>query len=212
VINAPDGVSVSSPQAVRIASGAASVGIMSQKNTDISALKDFTVAAGQAVSLFARKTGMKLFAAGGKLQLWAQNDAIEATAKQDITLTSVEGRIELAAETELVISCGGSYIKLAGGNIELGCPNNILLKSTNVQKMSKSDYRVPPVKPPRGFQGKFTLRCHTTNEPMPHIYYRLTTAEGEVYSGVTDASGHTMIVYTNMPDSIDIELTENQGE
>ncbi len=46
VLNAPQGVSISSPQAVRLSSGSASVGIVSQQNTDISALKRFTVAAG----------------------------------------------------------------------------------------------------------------------------------------------------------------------
>ncbi|EQB1759074.1 type VI secretion system Vgr family protein, partial [Enterobacter hormaechei] len=55
VLNAPQGVSISSPQAVRLSSGSASVGIMSQQNTDISALKRFTVSAGEAVSLLAAK-------------------------------------------------------------------------------------------------------------------------------------------------------------
>ena len=67
VLNAPEGVSITSPQAVRMASGRASVGIISQQNTDISALKRFTVAAGEAVSMLARKAGMKLFAAKGKV-------------------------------------------------------------------------------------------------------------------------------------------------
>lgn len=66
VLNAPEGVSITSPQAIRMASGSASVGIMSQQNTDISALKRFTVAAGEAVSMLARKAGMKLFAATRK--------------------------------------------------------------------------------------------------------------------------------------------------
>jgi len=59
ILNAPEGVSITSPQAVRVASGAASVGIMSRQNTDISALKRFTVAAGEAVSMLARKAGSR---------------------------------------------------------------------------------------------------------------------------------------------------------
>lgn len=68
ILNAPEGVSITSPQAVRVASGAASVGIMSQQNTDISALKRFTVAAGEAVSVLARKAGMKLLLLREKLK------------------------------------------------------------------------------------------------------------------------------------------------
>lgn len=62
--------------------GSASVGIVSQQNTDISALKRFTVSAGEAVSLLARKAEMKLFAAKGKIEIRAQDDALEATAKR----------------------------------------------------------------------------------------------------------------------------------
>ena len=78
---------------------------------------------------------MKLFAAKGKIEIQAQDDALEATAKKDITVTSVEGRVEITAAEELVVNCAGAYIRLSGGNIELGCPGNILLKSANVQKL-----------------------------------------------------------------------------
>ncbi|MCS5933166.1 DUF2345 domain-containing protein [Klebsiella pneumoniae subsp. pneumoniae] len=88
---------------------------------------------------------MKLFAAKGKMEIQAQDDALEATAKKDITVTSVEGRVEITAAKELVVNCAGAYIRLSGGNIELGCPGNILLKSANVQKMGKADFRVPPL-------------------------------------------------------------------
>jgi type VI secretion system secreted protein VgrG len=68
---------------------------------------------------------MKLFAAKGKVEIQAQDDALEAIAKKDITVTSAEGKVEITAATELVVNCGGAYIKLSNGNIELGCPGNI---------------------------------------------------------------------------------------
>jgi type VI secretion system secreted protein VgrG len=43
-------------------------------NADIGVLKKFTVAAGEAISLFAQKLGMKLVAASGKLEIQAQQD------------------------------------------------------------------------------------------------------------------------------------------
>ncbi|EPI7968824.1 type VI secretion system tip protein VgrG [Cronobacter sakazakii] len=141
VLNAPEGVSITSPQAVRVASGSASVGIMSQQNTDISALSRVTVAAGEAVSVLAKQAGMKLFAAKGKVEIQAQDDALEALAKKEVTVTSTEGRVDITAATELVINCGGAYIRLSDGNIELGCPGNILLRSTNAQKMSPYEYK-----------------------------------------------------------------------
>lgn len=206
VLNAPQGVSISSPQAVRLSSGSACVGIVSQQNTDISALKRFTVAAGEAVSLLARKAGMKLFAAKGKIEIQAQDDALEATAKKDITVTSVEGRVEITAAEELVVNCAGAYIRLSGGNIELGCPGNILLKSANVQKMGKADFRVPPLELPEGFEERFTVKDQKTGDIVPFARYRITTEKGQVFEGRADADGKTASVYTALPESIKIEL------
>ena len=206
VLNAPQGVSISSPQAVRLSSGSASVGIVSQQNTDISALKRFTVSAGEAVSLLARKAEMKLFAAKGKIEIQAQDDALEATAKKDITVTSVEGRVEITAAKELVVNCAGAYIRLSGGNIELGCPGNILLKSANVQKMRKADFRVPPLELPEGVEERFTVKDQKTGEIVPFARYRITTEKGQVFEGREDADGKTASVYTALPESIKIEL------
>ena len=203
---APQGVSISSPQAVRLSSGSASVGIVSQQNTDISALKRFTVAAGEAVSLLARKAGMKLFAAKGKIEIQAQDDALEATAKKDITVTSVEGRVEITAAEELVVNCAGAYIRLSGGNIELGCPGNILLKSANVQKMGAADYDANKPELPVGFSEFFTAKDEESGEILPFTRYRITTGEGKVFEGRTDAEGKTVAVYTALPDALHIEL------
>ena len=206
VLNAPQGVSISSPQSVRVASGSASVGIMSQQNTDISALKRFTVAAGEAISLLAVKAGMKLFAAKGKVEIQAQDDALEAVAKKDISVTSVEGRVEITAAKELVVNCAGAYIRLRGGNIELGCPGNILLKSVNVQKMGAADYDAKEPQLPVGFSEFFTARDEESGEIMPFTRYRITTGEGKVFEGRTDAEGKTVAVYTSLPDALHVEL------
>ncbi|WP_260232680.1 MULTISPECIES: type VI secretion system Vgr family protein [unclassified Enterobacter] len=206
VLNAPEGIGISSPQAVRVSSGSASVGIMSQQNTDISALKRFTVAAGDAISMLAAKAGMKLFAAKGKVEIQAQDDALGAIAKKDITVTSVEGKVEITSAKELVLNCAGAYIRLSGGNIELGCPGNILLKSVNVQKMGKTDFRVPPLELPKGFEERFTVKDQKTGEIVPFARYRITTEKGQIFEGRADAQGKTASVYTALPESLKIEL------
>jgi len=206
ILNAPEGVSVTSPRTVRVASGSASVGIMSQQNTDISAMKRFAVAAGEAISMLARKAGMKLFAAKGKVDIQAQDDALEAVAKKDITVTSVEGRVEIAAAKEIVVNCGGAYIRLKDGNIEFGCPGNILLKSANVQKLGPANYRVPPLEMPKGFEEHFIIRDEKTGKLVPYARYRITTEKGDVFEGRADAEGKTASIFTATPESLKIEL------
>ncbi|MCS3425376.1 type VI secretion system secreted protein VgrG [Rahnella sp. BIGb0603] len=145
LIHAPQGIGIVSPKAVRLASGGESIGLMSGNNTDISAGKSFTAVAGETLSLLASKSGMKLIAAKGKIDIQAQDDNIEALAKKDISITSVEGQISVAASKELVLTCGGAYIKISDGNIELGAPKNILLKAANVQKAGPASINSPPL-------------------------------------------------------------------
>lgn len=134
VLNAPQGVSISSPKGIRLSSELESVGIVAGGHADISVIKQFTAVAGEAISLLALKIGIKLIAAKGKLKIQAQKDSIEALACKNITLTSHEDSVTITAAKEILLNCGGAYIKLSNGNIELGCPENIILHSVNVQK------------------------------------------------------------------------------
>ncbi|EPL4526963.1 type VI secretion system Vgr family protein [Enterobacter asburiae] len=206
ILNAPEGVSITSPQAIRMASGSASVGIMSQQNTDISALKRFTVAAGEAVSVLARKAGMKLFAAKGKVEIQAQDDALEAIAKKDVTVTSVEGKVVITGATELVVNCDGAFMKLAGGHMELGAPGNILLKCANVQKMGSADYDAPKPELPQGYSDNFIAQDKESGDILANTRYRITTADGSVYEGRTDSEGKTAEIFGAAKSKINIEL------
>lgn len=205
VLNAPQGVSISSPEGVRVSSGSASVGIVAQNNVDISVMKRFTVAAGEAISMLARQAGMKLFAAKGKVEIQAQDDALEAIAKKDITVTSAEGKIKITAATELVVNCGGAYIKLSNGNIELGCPGNILLKCANVQKMGAASLNTPAPEFPKGYGGIYSL-TDEEGKIIAHTEYKVTTADGQVFHGISDDNGKTLPIYTSMPGKLKIEI------
>ncbi|MFK8832212.1 type VI secretion system tip protein VgrG [Klebsiella michiganensis] len=205
VLNAPQGVSISSPEGVRVSSGSASVGIVAQNNADISAMKRFTVAAGEAISMLARQAGMKLFAAKGKVEIQAQDDALDAIARKDITVTSAEGKIEITAATELVVNCGGAYIKLSGGNIELGCPGNILLKCANAQKMGAASLNTPAPEFPKGYGGVYSL-TDEEGKIIPQTEYKVTTADGQVFHGISDDNGKTLQIYTSMPGKLKIEI------
>ncbi|EKM0533797.1 type VI secretion system tip protein VgrG, partial [Cronobacter turicensis] len=206
--HAPEGIGIVSPKSVRMASGGASVGLMSGKNTDISAGESITLAATKTVSLFAQGEGMQLFAGAGKMDIQAQKGELNAEAQQDITINSAEGKVTINASQELSITCGGAYIKLSGGDIELGAPGNILLKCANAQKMGPASLNAPPRTFPKGYGEGFTLKDHESGEIQPFTFFRITTGEGEVYEGVSDEHGKTMRVFTAMPSELKIEFPD----
>ncbi|HGH4599619.1 type VI secretion system tip protein VgrG [Enterobacter hormaechei] len=202
---APHGIGIVSPEAIRVASGEHSVGIVSGKNTDISAAKSFTVAAKETVSLFAQGEGMQLFSGNGVVDIQAQRDAMNIQALKDVSVVSNTGKITINASQELLMTCGGAYIRMSGGNIEFGCPGNILLKAANVQKMGAANINVPAKELPMGFGGSYVL-ADDKDIPFSKTMYRITTSEGAVFSGETDEEGNTLPVFTAFPSDMKIEI------
>lgn len=180
------------------------MGIMSGSNTDISAGKNFTAAAGESISLFANTEGMKLIAGKGKVDIQAQDDELSMLAKNDIEITSSEGTVTITSAKELVLACGEGYIKLSGGNIEIADPQNILFKSANWQKMGSASIDSPPLEFPKGYGGSYILQDRD-GELLANIPYKVTTVEGNVYSGISDEQGKTIPIYTDFPAGLKFE-------
>ncbi|MEH4333938.1 DUF2345 domain-containing protein, partial [Enterobacter ludwigii] len=210
--SAPAGIGILSPEAVRLASGGASIGLMSGKNTDISTGQSFTVAASEALSLFAQAAGMKMYAGAGKVDIQAQADAMNVSALQDITITSGQGSVKVNASQELVLSCGGAYIKLSGGNIELGCSGNILLKAANVNQTGPATLDTPPLTFLKGYGGSFTVTDPESGDIKPFTSYKVTSPDGEVLEGISDSSGKTAPFYSSTPGNVKIEFPREQKD
>lgn len=143
------------------------------KNTDISTGQSFTVAASEAVSLFAQAAGMKMYAGAGTVDIQAQADAMNVSALQDITVASGQGSVKVNASKELILSCGGAYIKLSGGNIELGCSGNILLKAANVNQTGPARLDTPPVTFPKGYSEGFITTSSASGAVKPFTTYKI---------------------------------------
>ncbi|WP_429469328.1 type VI secretion system Vgr family protein [Paraburkholderia sp. WSM4175] len=118
------------------------------KNADWSVVKRFTVAAGERISLFAQKFGIKIFAAKGPVEFQAQSDAMSFIADKDVTVASVNGKVNLSAAKELILECGGAFIHMKDGSITLGGPLDLFIKTITVQKKGKASMRNPVSLPP----------------------------------------------------------------
>ncbi len=60
---------------------------------------------------------MRAYAAKGKLELQAQDDAIEAIARKVIKIISTEDKIELSSAKEIDIKAGGSQLIVNGNGV-----------------------------------------------------------------------------------------------
>ena len=68
--------------------------------------------------------GMKLHAASGNVNVQAQSDGFTLTASQAVDIQSTAASITISAPEKILLNGGGGYIKIEGGNIEVGTSGN----------------------------------------------------------------------------------------
>ncbi|QMI44976.1 MULTISPECIES: type VI secretion system Vgr family protein [Burkholderia] len=146
------GILASAPASIGIVAGGGvqiaaqdNIAATAGKSADFSVMGRLTAAAGELVSLFAQKLGIKIFAAKGPVEVQAQSDAMSLAAAKDVTVASVNGKVKVSAAKELILESGGAFIQLKDGNITLGGPLDLFLKVITIQKKGpESLYGVTP--------------------------------------------------------------------
>ena len=133
LVSAPEGIAQVTGKSLQQSAGDNIIST-SGGHTDFSALKRFTVAAGERVSLFAQKLGIKMFAGKGKVEIQAQGDEMTLDALKDIRISSSEGKLIISAKQEIVLTSGGGYIRIADGTVECAAPDKIIERGAVWQK------------------------------------------------------------------------------
>lgn len=200
VASAPAGIALTTPANIQL-SARQNLIATANDSADISVRKRFSVAAGEAISLFAHKLGMKLFAARGPVDIQAQTDAMTLQADKALTLNSND-EIVLNAKQGITLVSRGAYIKIKDGSIEIGAPGELRIKNDNVgwggsaslDKALTAMVLEDPVYQ-NSMQGGFQIKNTANDSPKPHARYRIEAADGSVVRGVTDENGDTQSHY-----------------
>ncbi|CDY76720.1 VgrG protein [Caballeronia glathei] len=212
VASAPAGMALTSGHHLQLAAQGnltASAG----GSADIGVLRKFTVAAGEAISLFAQKLGVKLIAAKGKVEIQAQSDEMTLAALKDVTITSTEGKLVLAAEKEVWIGAGGSYIRITPQGIENGTPGDILEKCAAWNRPGPASMRVRAptfarIPDTKQFSQKFDLSQFIAHDPASKenwagVEYEIRNAQGKLLrAGTTNEDGITDRVFTDKSETV----------
>lgn len=189
-VASPAGIVLSTQQSAQIAADR-QVSVVSGENANVAAGKSLIMAAAEKISLFVQQAGMKLFAAKGTVELAAQSDEMRIYADQNMTLTSNQGRIVIEAKQELMLKCGGSYIRITANGIEDGTRGPRTIKSASFSRQGPSSVAehmnaLPNTK----FNDPYVLRNRITGEVLKNHPYELVRADGTRLTGMTNEQGH----------------------
>ncbi|WP_186036574.1 type VI secretion system Vgr family protein [Burkholderia gladioli] len=212
LIAAPAGIALSTQDSVHVSSEH-QTNIVSGQSTFISSGKSLVASVAEKISLFVQNAGMKLFAAKGKVEIQAHADNVEVTAQKSVKVLSATESVEAVAKQEILLTSGGAYIRLSGGNIEVHAPGKIDIKGathnfSGPTSLSKSMNEWPNMP----HDEEFILRHHATGQPMGNRRFELTRADGSVITGRTNANGGTGVQKSSMIEGMRLKfLPEGEG-
>lgn len=164
--------------------------LVSEENTHLATGRSFIAAAAEKISLFVQKAGMKLFAANGPVEMSAHTDEMRLNAALDLSLTSKK-RVVIEATEEIILKCGGSYVRLTKDGIEDGTRGARTIKSASFSRLGPSSVAehmnsLPQTK----FNYPYILRDRISGEVLKNHPYEIIRADGTRLSGVTNELGH----------------------
>ncbi|MCO6524174.1 MAG: DUF2345 domain-containing protein, partial [Candidatus Schmidhempelia sp.] len=146
---APSGMADVTPSSIQQTAGD-NIIQTAQNSVDVNAFKRFMVTAGNLISLFANKMGIKIFASKGNIDIQAQNNELLLTAKQAMKITSTDDEVIVSANKKLTLTCDGVAIVLENGSIKLIAPGDIQALAASFSVVGPSSYSSPAPELPAG--------------------------------------------------------------
>ena len=196
LLASPNGIALTTPENI-ILQASQDIAESASGSINLSAQKNIIGHAQDKISLFAAQKGLRAYAAKGKLELQAQDDAIEAIAKKVIKLISTEEKIELTSPKEIVLTAGGSQLKInangvfstTGGKFESKAGQHLFATGAKVS------YEVPEL-PKIGPSAIKFLFTSIFGEAIPEAKVIVfdDLEKHTLWEGVTDKNGLTPLL------------------
>ncbi|MCH7338295.1 type VI secretion system Vgr family protein [Acinetobacter higginsii] len=195
LLHSPAGIGLSSNEDIHV-SADGQINQIAGDSINLSTQKNLIGHAQNRISLFAAQNGIKQVAAKGKFEVQAQSDGLDLLAKQGIQIISTESQIQISSPKEIVITAGGSQIKLngsgifpvTGGKFEVKAGQHLFMSGSSVSTQSS----LPP--PPKRGQGVLELlHDYKHGEFVKQGGYQVIDSLGQQFSGQLDDKGFVRV-------------------
>ncbi len=187
----PAGIALASAKGTHVHAGA-EVTLSSGMDTNIAVGKSLLASVAEKISLFAFNAGIKLFAAKGKVEVQAQSNDLDLIAEKVVRLLSTTSRIEIHAKEEVMISAGGSFVKINASGITNGTSGTWTAEASmhTMPGPATKSYVMPHLLKPELQKTDVEFR-HLTDwgAPLAGAAYKATLSDGSIRKGMLDALG-----------------------
>ncbi|MDF3836058.1 DUF2345 domain-containing protein, partial [Cupriavidus basilensis] len=164
------------------------------------------------ISTFAQNGDVRHIAHQGQMLLQTQHNVMRLEADQSVDVTSSESHVIVAAKEHITLLCGGVYIKLQGGNIELGMPGAFTTKAGSYDFIGPSStsaaFNAWDTSP---FDERFQALL-PNGSPAKNRRYVMIRADGTRIEGRTDGEGYVSLQRGMTTERIALEWPSSQEQ
>ncbi|KXO80053.1 type VI secretion system protein [Acinetobacter venetianus] len=212
LLASPNGIALTTPENI-ILQASQDIAESASGSINLSAQKNIIGHAQDKISLFAAQKGLRAYAAKGKLELQAQDDAIEAIAKKVIKLISTEDKVELTSPKEIVLTAGGSQLKINADGIFSTTGGKFESKAGQHLFMGGATVNAELPKMPKGgvFSRRFDFSDIFNLENLKEeVRFKvINKTKNTEYIGVLDEMGRTPRIFSDSSDTVEIQFISN---
>ncbi|NHB57550.1 type VI secretion system tip protein VgrG [Acinetobacter sp. 194] len=128
LLASPDSIGLTAAKDIHV-NALNSLTLGSGNSTNLSTDEHFIVNAKKKMSLFAGEEDFKLYAAKGKLDVQAQDNELNLSARTEVKISSSDGKVEINSPTEIVLKAKNSAIRIDGNGVTVITPNQFTAKA-----------------------------------------------------------------------------------
>ena len=188
-LTAPAGVALSTPKTI-VSYAGVNVDTVAQQHLQMTSGQRCNINAGKGISLFAHHDGIAQIAHYGKFLMQSQHDDMQLDSAKNVRITSGARLVAMAHDEITLITTGGAYLKLSGGDVEIGGPGPLTVKTNghhwNGPARAATDL-------PSFSEGELSrtprLLRATDGKPVEGMKLHLERDGDSAVSGVSDAAG-----------------------
>lgn len=211
LLASPNGIALTTPENI-ILQASQDIAESASGSINLSAQKNIIGHAQDKISLFAAQKGFRAYAAKGKLELQAQDDAIEAIAKKVIKLISTEDKIEITSPKEIVLTAGGSQLKINKDGVFIFTGGYFKVKSGQhvFESGAKVSYEVPELPSTPTFSNRLDIYDLFWESDFSQLSYKaFVPGTNSFTSGSIDEHGRTGKISTPDPTKVQVLVGSN---
>ena len=202
----PAGIGLTTPKSNHIHAGE-NVTLSSGLDTNLAVGKSLIASVAEKISLFALAS-IKIFAAKGPIQIQAQSDDLDLIAEKVLRLLSTTSRIDISAKEEVLITAGGSFIKINQSGITQGTSGQWIAHAAMHAMPGPMTiaYDMNTCPKPAPFDEEIVLHWPYDKSPVQNRRFEFTRGDGSTLQGVTDAQGKTGLQKSQFLENLSFRL------